>query len=118
TKNKYPHPCIEPRAPTIKIKQLPLSNQNPSFYDTPSVSAVFSQFLLTISKVHLYYDYANCIKCRTINTNNKLSTLSSTPPCPGKIFPKSFISKCLFIAEATKSPIRPTIDMMNEIIII
>ena len=33
------------------------------------------------------------------------SNLSITPPCPGKILPKSFTSKFLFRTDAERSPI-------------
>ena len=50
--------------------------------------------------------------------NRTLSILSNIPPCPGIIFPKSFISAVLFIVDADKSPIWPKIlknAVINEI---
>ena len=41
-------------------------------------------------------------------TNIILSSLSSTPPCPGIKLEKSFILNLLFIAEKNKSPNCPT----------
>ncbi len=46
-----------------------------------------------------------------------LSNLSSNPPCPGIILPKSLTLYCLFIIEAVKSPIIPAIDVKIDIII-
>ena len=39
--------------------------------------------------------------------NITLSILSSIPPCPGMMSPKSFIPQYLFILDAAKSPICP-----------
>ncbi len=47
-----------------------------------------------------------------------LSILSNIPPCPGNIFPKSFIPTVLFIAEAEKSPIWLSILKKTPIIAI
>ena len=49
--------------------------------------------------------------------NNILSNLSSTPPCPGIMFEKSFLLKYLLIAEKVRSPNCPSIDK-NKVIII
>jgi hypothetical protein len=38
------------------------------------------------------------------NVKNALSNLSIIPPCPGKIFPKSFIPVLLLITEQNQSP--------------
>ena len=45
--------------------------------------------------------------------NDKLSNLSSIPPCPGIIFEKSFMSFSLFILLKNRSPICPRIDNIN-----
>jgi predicted esterase len=42
---------------------------------------------------------------KAIRLNNKLSTLSNMPPCPGKITPKSFRPKYRLMDEKIKSPL-------------
>ena len=48
--------------------------------------------------------------------NNKLSNLSNIPPCPGIMFPLSFMFACLLNFDSTKSPIVPISDTITAII--
>ena len=72
--------------------------------------ALENKIIVIYSQPHLYYMYS-FIKIYTIGaTNIKLSNLSSIPPCPGIIFPKSFILQYLLIADAVRSPNCPATD--------
>ena len=49
--------------------------------------------------------------------NKTESILSRIPPCPGRIFPESFISAVLLNNDSVRSPNTPAIEMINPIII-
>ena len=79
---KCPNSCIKIKNPNKNaILIIPTIKVSPLFY-------------IIVSK-----KYANGA------INRILSILSNIPPCPGIIFPKSFISTYLFILETAKSPI-------------